>query len=182
MKTQYPDTEQVRDLCRDELIMQPDIVSTRRLGRVRPSRPRSLLIITHTVDQARQLISAAKKLRQSTRQSVRDNIYISRNMTKAEAEAAYQSRVRRRQTNARTSEIPALPQTRAGGNGAVLQSPYTTDNDASLPLSLLTIASNPHVIIPPPTVNQLPQQTASVTLRSADNIEKQRTGRQAIQT
>jgi hypothetical protein len=100
-------------------------------------------------------------------------------MAKAEAESAYQSRVRRRQTTTRTNEIPALPQDRAGGNGAVLQSPYTTDNDASL--SLLTIASNPHVIIPPPSANQLPQQSANLTLRSADNIEKQRTGRQATQ-
>jgi hypothetical protein len=80
------------------------------------------------------------------------------------------------------AEPPSLSLLSSGGNGAVLQSPYTTDNDASLSLSLLTIASNPHVIVPPPTVNQLPQQTASVTLRSADNIEKQRTGRQATQT
>ena len=63
---QYSDSKQVQDLCREEFNMQPDIVSSRRLGRVQPNRSR--LVITRTVDQAQQLISAAKKLRQSTRQ------------------------------------------------------------------------------------------------------------------
>jgi hypothetical protein len=173
---QSSDTEQFQDLCRDEFNMQPAIVSTRRLGRVQPNRSRPLLVVTRTVDQAQQLITAAKQLRQSTKQSVRDNVYISRNLTKAEAEAAYQSRVRRRQAAARTNKIPALPQDGAGGNVAVLQSTHATDIDASL--SLLTIANNPHVIISPPSISQLPQQSAGVTLRSATKVEEQPTGRQ----
>ena len=176
----YPDTEQVRDLCRDELNMQPSIVSTKRLGQVQPNRSRPLLVFTSTVDQAQQLIAEAKKLRQSSRPSVRSNVYISRNLTKAEAEAAYQSRVRRRQAATHTNKTSALPQDGAGVKGSVLQPTLTTNIDASL--SLLTIASNPYVIIPPPPVSQFPQQSAGLTLRPFPDIEEQRTGRQATQT
>ena len=175
-----PDTEQVRDLCPDELNMQPSIVSTKRLGHVQPNRPRPLLVFTNTVDQAQRLITEAKKLRQSSRQSVRNNVYISRNLTKAEAEAAYQSRVRRRQAATHTNRISTLPQDRAGEKGVVLQPTLTSNIDTSL--SLLTIASNPYVIISPPTVNQFPQQSAGLTLRPFPDIEEQRTGRQATQT
>lgn len=180
----YSDTEQFQDLCRDEFNMQPTIVSMRRLGRVQPNKLRPLLVVTHSVDQAQQLIAAAKQLRQSTKQSVRDNVYISRNLTKAEAEAAYQSRVRRRQAAAaaaaRTNHIPTLPQNRAGRNVVMSQSIHTTDIDTSL--SLLTTASNPHVIISPPPISRLPQTSADLTLRSASHVEEQQTGRQVTRT
>ena len=74
-------TEQFQDLSRDEFNVQPAIVSTRRLGRVQPNRPRPLLVVTRTVDQAQQLITAAKQLRQSTKQSVGYNVNISPNLT-----------------------------------------------------------------------------------------------------
>jgi hypothetical protein len=70
------------------------------------------------VDQVQQLISAAKQRRQSTKSSIRDSVYINRNLTKveAEAEAAHQSRVRRREIAARTnSNIPAVSPDLAGG-------------------------------------------------------------------
>ncbi len=96
--------------------MQPAIVSTRRLGRAQLNRTRPLLVVTRTVDQAQHLITAAKQLRQSTKSSDRDNLFISRNLTKAEAEAAHQSRVRHREISARiSSKIPALSQDRAVG-------------------------------------------------------------------
>jgi hypothetical protein len=178
----YPDSEQVRDLCRDELNMQPSIVSTKRLGQVQPNRARPLLVFTSTVDQAQRLITEAKKLRQSSRSSVRSNVYISRNLTRAEAEAAYQSRVRRRQAATHTNKISALPQDRAGVNGSILQPTLTTNIDASSSLSLLTIASNPYVIIPPPPVSQFQQQSTGLILPPFPDIEEKRTGRQATQT
>ena len=132
------------------------------------------------MDQAQQLITAAKQLRQSTKQSVRDNVYISRNLTKAEAEAAYQSRVRRREAAARTNKIPVKLQDQAGGNDLVLQFNHATDIDKSL--SLLTVAGNPHVIIQPPSISHLSQQSTSMTLRSAPSAGEQQMGRQATRT
>ena len=128
------------------------------------------------MDQAQQLITAAKKLRQSTKQSVRDHVYISRNLTKAEAEAAYQSRVRRRQAAARANKTPSVPQDQAGRNDALLQTTQSTDVDASL--SLLTDASYPHVIIAPPPTSHLPQQLTGTTLRSASSVDERQAGRQ----
>jgi len=66
-------------------------------------------MLTSTVDQIQQLITAAKKLRQSTRQSVRNNVYISRNLTNTEAEAVYQCRVQLRHAATRTNKKSALP-------------------------------------------------------------------------
>ena len=101
----YPDNEQVRDFCREELNMQPSIMSTKRLGLVQPNRSRPLLVFTSSVDQAQRLITEAKKLRQSSRQSVQNNDYIRRNLTKAESKAAYQSRLRRRQAATHTNKV-----------------------------------------------------------------------------
>jgi hypothetical protein len=84
---------------------------------------------------------------------------------KAEAEAAYQSRVRHRQAAARVDKIP---QERADRNYTVLKSTRSTDIDVSL--LLLTVASYPHVIIPPPPTSQLLQQSTGTTLRSASSV------------
>jgi hypothetical protein len=74
---QHSDAEQFLNLCRDEFNMQPAVVLTKRLGQVQPNRSRPLLVVTRKADQAQQLITAAKQLRKSADQSVRDNIYIS---------------------------------------------------------------------------------------------------------
>jgi hypothetical protein len=49
--------------------------------------------------------------------------------------------------------------------------------DASL--SLLTVASHPQVIFPPPPASQLPEQSTGATLRSASSADERQTGRQA---
>lgn len=91
--------------------------------------------------QAQKLITEAKQLRRSQNQFVRDNIYINRNLTKAEAEAAYQSRVQRRQAAERRKGT-TLPSSVPPFNGGSI------DTDASLPL--LNIACNPQTVLPPP--------------------------------
>lgn len=50
--------------------------------------------------QAQQLISSAKQLRQSSDSAVRDHVYINPDLTRAEAEAAYQLRLQRRRRRA----------------------------------------------------------------------------------
>ena len=85
------------NLCRDELNLQVDVITTKRLGRPLPNKVRPLLVVTRKADEAQHLIAAAKQLRKSRNPSVRTNIYFNRNMTKAEAEASYHARVQRRQ-------------------------------------------------------------------------------------
>lgn len=177
---QHSDAEQFLNLCRDEFNMQPAVALTKRLGRVQPNKSRPLLVVTRKADQAQQLITAAKQLRKSANQSVRDNIYISRNLTKAEAEAAYQSRVRRRQAAARINDMPAVPQAQAGRNDALQFNQTNHINDISASLSLLTVASNPHAIISPPSTNQsLQQPIDTAPMPMASRVDERQTGRQA---
>lgn len=145
------------NLCRNEFALLPDITSTRRLGRVQPNRIRPLLIFTREASQAQQLIASAKQLRKSPTQAIRDNVYITRNLTKAEAEAAFLSRdLRRRRAAARLNN--AVPATREDRTGVVEQS---TNTNADISLSLLNIANNPQLIVPPPPINcsQMPTYT-----------------------
>lgn len=142
-----PDSETFTKLCQDEFGIQPDIVSTRRLGHVHLNKPRPLLISMRTPSQAQQLITQAKQLRRSQNQLVRDNVYINRNQTKAEAEAAYQLRVQRRQAAERRKDA-TLSSSVPSFNSA------STDTEVSL--SLLNIASNPQTVLPPPPVGDRP--------------------------
>jgi hypothetical protein len=130
------------NLCNEEFNVQPDIVITKRLGRAQSTKIRPLLIATRKTDQAQHLIAAAKQLRKSSNPTVRDNVYINRNLTKAEAEAAYYVRVQRRQAAVH----------RADNRGKR----YETSNlgneqsDIDVSRSLLNIAQNPNVFVPPP--------------------------------
>ena len=95
-----PDMEVFIDICQGELGLTPDIKSCRRVGQKRDDRPQPLLVVLGGSDQAYQLLSGAKFLRRSSNPVVRDNIYINRNMTRAESRAAYDDRCRRRQAAA----------------------------------------------------------------------------------
>jgi len=92
-----PDEQAVVDLCRREFGEVPDVVHTKRLGKVITGRIQPLLVVVKTVAQAARFLTSAKKLRQSTDSFTKQNIYISANLTKAEARAAYEVRCQRRQ-------------------------------------------------------------------------------------
>ena len=104
-----PDSELFSCLCSDELHIQPDVIKTERLGIGNSSsgKPRPLLVILRGIDQAQQLISSARLLRRSTNPAIRDKVYINPNLTKAEAEAAYLLRVKRRMTAQQRSDRDA---------------------------------------------------------------------------
>ena len=134
------------NLCREEFDVQVDVVSTKRLGRLQPTKVRPLLIVTGVADQAQHLIAAAKQLRKSLNPDVRTSVYFNRNMTKAEAEAAYRARVQRRQaTLHRTNKNQQNQEARHD----VINS---SDEQSSIciSLSLLNTASNPNAFVPPP--------------------------------
>lgn len=133
------------NLCNEEFNVQPDIVTTKRLGRAQPTKIRPLLVVTRKTDQAQHLIAAAKQLRKSLNPTVRDNVYINRNLTKAEAEAAYCVRVQRRQA----------AEHRAGNRGTRLGADNLSNeqSDTDVSRSLLNIAHNPNGFVPPPSTS-----------------------------
>jgi hypothetical protein len=101
-------------------------------------------VVTRKTDQAQQLIASAKLLRISSNPVIRDNIFVNRNLAKAEveAEAAYRSRLRCRQAAAHRSNL--LPNLNLQ---AVSTEPSTTHADVTM--SLLNIANNPYKVVPP---------------------------------
>jgi uncharacterized protein YejL (UPF0352 family) len=56
-----PDPQAVVDLCRRELGEAPDIVHTKRLGKLMPGRVQPLLVVLRTAAQAVRLVTAGKK-------------------------------------------------------------------------------------------------------------------------
>lgn len=130
----HPDSELFSCLCREEFDIQPGIVKTKRLGKHSPSagKAQPLLVILREKDQVRNLLASARQLRHSTNPAVRDRIYINPNLTKAEADAAYQLRVKRRQAMQR----------RAGRSAAEQRPPLPPASDPSHDTSQAAVCSN----------------------------------------
>ena len=91
------DRNLVSHLCDSELNVHPDITFTKRVGRSVPERCQSLLVYVKQPEQAKLIVSLARRLRESQDAYVRDSVYINQNLTKAAARAAYELRCRRRQ-------------------------------------------------------------------------------------
>ena len=102
------DSKLAIDLCSFELGVHVDIESTKRLGKTSsPSdigKIQPILVKLKSADQAKTIISSARRLRQSTVPLIRDNVFINANLTKAEALAAYQIRCRHRDSALRRSQ------------------------------------------------------------------------------
>lgn len=90
------DAELFKNLCFSEFGIQPDIVKLKRLGSHHTKKVQPILVNMRQNAQAQLLISSAKQLRQSSDAAVRDHVYINPDLTRAEAEAAYQLRLQRR--------------------------------------------------------------------------------------
>ena len=90
------DSNNFHQLCISEFSINPQIVSIRRLGKSSVGRVKPLLVILSSKDVADD-IKHAKLLRRSTVSTVRDNVFINRNLTKIEAQLAYNERCQRRQ-------------------------------------------------------------------------------------
>lgn len=91
-------------LVLDEFGLQPEITHVKRLGQPSPGKTRPLLVALKSIDQAQHIITSARQLRQSKNPLVRDGVYINPNLTKAEAAAAYQLRIQRRQAAQRRTQ------------------------------------------------------------------------------
>jgi len=91
------DVELVQQLCDDEFHAVPVIERVKRLGRVVENRIQPLLVVLREERDAQNLLSIAKRLRQSADEYTRYNVYISAHQTRAERQAAFEGRCRRRQ-------------------------------------------------------------------------------------
>ena len=77
--------------------LEEAIVSCRRIGRAQQDKIQPVLIIMNCTESAAYFIANAKKLRQSRDSVVREKIFISEDMTPAEAKAAFEIRRQRRE-------------------------------------------------------------------------------------
>jgi hypothetical protein len=100
------DTELAQHLFRDELSIQSNIVSCQRLGKPSPGKTQLLKVCMSDTSEAAEILAAAKRLRHSDDNYICQHVYINRDMTQSEAEAAYNERCRRRETKQPTSAQP----------------------------------------------------------------------------
>jgi hypothetical protein len=138
------DSDLFSALCVAELHLEPDIASTKRLGRLQTGKVQPLLVYLKQAEQAKQLIANAKRLRLSSDPVTREKVYINPNLTRAEAAAAYEVRAQRRLV---------LQRRRDRSNGATLSSssgghsvdPSSTDcqRDSQLPLNPTAVSFIP---------------------------------------
>jgi hypothetical protein len=90
------DKQLVTELFDAEFHLQPEVTHCKRLGQPMPGKIQPLLIVFRKVDEAKLILSNAKRLRQSTDILTRDQVYINPHLTKAEARAAFERRCQSR--------------------------------------------------------------------------------------
>ncbi len=93
------------EMIEHEFNFRPTVKHCRRLGKASDNKPQNLLVSMESPEQVKCILSNAKKLRNSTNDCVRANVFINPDLTKAEAAVAYEERCRRRlQREERTSK------------------------------------------------------------------------------
>jgi hypothetical protein len=122
------------NLCDVELGSKPGIVLTKRLGQSQPGRTQPLLVVLEDAKNAQQLIKSAKQLRSSTNAEVKAHVFINPNLTKAEAEAAFLIRERRRQSH-RQSTSADTDHRKDRQSPTIINSNETVHSNETAPLS-----------------------------------------------
>ena len=89
------DKQSVIELFDVEFNLHTEVTHCKRLGQPLPCKIQPLLIVFRSADEAKLILSNAKRLRQST-DKTRDQVYINPHLTKAEARAAFERRCQRR--------------------------------------------------------------------------------------
>ena len=110
------DADLVKQLCQEEFGLSVDVMSSRRIGQPTLTKPRHLLVYIRSRDQAQTIIQTARRLRKSASSSIRTQVFINPNLTKAEAKAQYQLRQQRRAGNQNTQQLSIRQATAAVRN------------------------------------------------------------------
>lgn len=128
-KQNVSDKTQTVDLCHNHLgvlLGVSNVVRAERLGKSVPNKVQPLLVSLTDAQDSVKILSRAKGLRDSTDRFVKDNVFISAQQTRAERQASYEARVRRRQQTATRAQQQqsAAGQSQRLSTGA--QAPPTT--------------------------------------------------------
>jgi len=149
--TNCPDQTCFTDLCLNEFNIQIGIANTVHHATWRHVYPSSaipsseiqpLLVSVKNPDQAKIIISSARRLRQSNVSVIRNNVFINANLTKAKATVAYELRCRRRVTAARRAPSGDSTASYAAPPGAAA---VLLGNDSTVTTSTLNAAMSSFV-------------------------------------
>jgi len=102
----------VSTLFSGEFGEHPTIVHSQRLGKPRSTtgqKPRPLLVSFDSSHTSERFVTYAKVLRNSTNAVVRYHVYINKDLTKAQAQAAYELRCKRRAAAVRRRDKHSQP-------------------------------------------------------------------------
>jgi hypothetical protein len=122
--SQQPDSQLVEQLLCNELQISSSIRSCQRLGKPSQNKTQSVRVSLASQQEAIDILALAKRLRSSADNYISQNVYINKDVTKAEAEAAYNERCRRR-----------TKETKQQGN-------HPQQSDTALPLTDQPLRSN----------------------------------------
>lgn len=122
--SQQPDSELVEQLLCNELQISSSIRSCQRLGKPSQNKTQPVRVSLASQQEAIDILALAKRLRSSADNYISKNVYINKDLTKAEAEAAYNERCRRR-----------TKETKQQGN-------HPQQSDTALPLTDQPLRSN----------------------------------------
>ena len=143
------DKDLVSKLLFEELgFIDVKIIQCKRFGKsptMGDGRPQPLRIILQSPVDAHDILASAKSLRRSTDDHIRSNVFINPDLTRAEAEAAYNMRCARRR--ARQSNVSTVCQSETASHSSTLQSSAAdpTGNRRSTTQAVLDPAAVPFV-------------------------------------
>ena len=106
------DVELVGSFCENHLTVKPRIISTKRIGKDHRDPHAKLCVTLDTPEMVDDIISSATILRRST-DSAAKRVYFNRDLTKQQADAAYQLRCERRHKKTRPDATAVELQTSA---------------------------------------------------------------------
>lgn len=139
--------------CEENLSIKPSVVSCRRLGKSGNNRaPRRLLVKLRSAEVASELRRSSRSLRNSIYEVVR-SVYINPDLTREQAQLAYEQRQKRRaarmqQSSTTTSTVPSGSLVSSGSNDdpgvnqQMVSSAVSTSCSASVSLTVAGSAVN----------------------------------------
>lgn len=120
----------LKSCCRNELGLQVEMLSSKRIGRQVANKPRNLLEYVQSSQQAQKVIGLAKMLRRS-KILLHTSVFVNFKLTKAEAKAQYEIRQKRRQINSERRETATVPVTGVSRAAEGIQRTAGANNDRS---------------------------------------------------
>jgi len=112
--TDTNDNELFTQLCSRDLNITAKIAHCHRMGKSQPGKPQPLLVVLENPSVAHLTLTRAKMLRESTDAYTRQHVYISAHLTRAESQAAFEERCRRREQAARKLQRAGRVEARQG--------------------------------------------------------------------